>query len=169
MTAFWIAACGLAALAWLLLSAPLHRLGAPAAEPSRRTRAWLGVAVSAFAFVVYGFLGNIDALRTSPSQAASASLSTQAETATPSAAVASEAPVEAVEAMLDAMVIRMQAQAPGTVDAAGWRLVARSYASIRRYDGASRAYGLAIELAPDDQALRAELADLQKSLQAGAR
>ncbi|MGJ7613961.1 MULTISPECIES: tetratricopeptide repeat protein [unclassified Variovorax] len=166
MTAFWIAAAGLVALAWLMLSGPVRQaVAGPAVALSRRTRVGLAAAVAVFAFGVYGFLGDIDAVQVAPSPEA-ASVAAGSSDRSPATATATEPSAESVQEMLDGMVVRMQGQAPGTIDVAGWTLVARSYASIQRYDSANRAYDLALALAPDDAVLRAEQAQVQKSLQA---
>ena len=211
MTAFVIAACALAVLAWLLLFLPgaakpapgegrdaanlqilkeqlaaldreaaagaidvgeaaasrrdierrVHdEVGAatPAADvpaaPSRRTQLWLGIAIPVFAFGVYGFLGNPDALRQQTVQPSAARGASASPDPSP----------DAVQAMLDEMVQRMASQPQGTIDAAGWAMVARSYAAIQRHDSASRAYALALALAPTDAQLLAEQAQVMKAL-----
>lgn len=161
MNAFWIASASLAALAWLMLSWPAQTAAGPAVSQSRRTRIGLAAGIAVLSFGLYGFLGNIDAVRVAEPEAGAALAPA------PPDPQSSEPSAEAVQAMLDGMVGRMQGQAPGTIDAAGWALVARSYASIQRYDSANRAYALAIELAPHDAALRAEQAQVQSALRAG--
>lgn len=166
MTAFWIAAAGLVGLAGLMLSASgagRQAAAGPAVALSRRARTGLAAAIAVFAFGVYGFIGNIDALQMAPSPAG-ASVAAGAPARTSATDNATEPSAEAVQEMLDSMVVRMQGQAPGTIDVAGWTLVARSYASIQRFDSANRAYALALALAPDDAVLKAEQAQVQKSL-----
>ncbi|MFM9927288.1 hypothetical protein VLK31_30210 [Variovorax sp. H27-G14] len=167
MTAFWIAAAALAALGWLMLAAPgpVQQATGATRAPARRLRAWLGVAAAVFSFGVYGFLGNMDALKIEAMQ--TPAMGPASAQPTPPGTAAADPPAEAVQTMLDAMVSRMQAQPAGSIDAAGWTMVARSYASIRRYDDASRAYALAMALTPDDAALQAEQAQVLKAAQAG--
>ncbi|RYZ01324.1 MAG: hypothetical protein EOO24_15220 [Comamonadaceae bacterium] len=69
--------------------------------------------------------------------------------------------------MLDDMSTRMAAQREGTVDAAGWALVARSNAALQRFDKAAEAYARARALAPDDAQLLADHADVLAVLQGG--
>ncbi|MBU2410317.1 MAG: tetratricopeptide repeat protein, partial [Gammaproteobacteria bacterium] len=80
---------------------------------------------------------------------------------------AAEVPDQAVEAMLDAMAQKMATQTPGSTDAAGWTLLARSYASLQRFDDASRAYAQALALAPDDAQLLVDQADVLAMRQGG--
>jgi hypothetical protein len=155
MTVFWIAAVGLALLAWLMLSTAVVGTTRASATPSRSMRLWLGVGIPLFAFGMYGFLGNLDALRIS-------AISRISQLPTPGL---TDPPTEEVQSMLDSMVGRMKSQEAGTVDAAGWTMVARSYASIQRYESANRAYELAIKLAPGDAQLRAEQAQVERALQ----
>ena len=164
MTAFWIAAAGLAALGGLMLAGAGPQSDGAAMAVAPRMRTWLGVAAAVFAFGVYGFLGNMDALRWDGSQTLAASPANAQPTPAETAAV--EPSGEAVQSMLDAIVGRMQGQPAGTIDAAGWTMVARSYASIQRYDSANRAYALATALAPGDAALREEQAQALRALKA---
>lgn len=141
---------------------------------SRQLAAALSLAIAAVAFGLYGFLGNMEGIDvlpagnsaddSKPTTGATGNLS--ATTAT-SGADASTASTAAVEAMLDSMAERMASQREGTVDAAGWSLVARSYAALQRFDRASEAYARAIVLAPNDAQLLADQSDVLSMLQGG--
>lgn len=131
------------------------RAATPAQPPPRRALAALALAIPALAFGLYGFLGNLDGL------------APRIPTPAVAAAAPAEVPAQAVEAMLDDMARRMEAQAEGTTDATGWAMLARSYAALQRFDAAGRAYGRAIALAPDDAQLRADRADVLSKQQSG--
>ncbi len=125
------------------------------------------------AFGMYGFLGDMEAVASGPSSSSAGNTAIRsvekvaeasASDAPPGpAADASNAPVEA---MLDKMADSMARQREGTVDAAGWSLVARSYAALQRFDDASQAYSRALALSPDDAQLLADQADVLSMLQA---
>ncbi len=137
-----------------------HSSGAGAPSPfaavGRTTSVGLGLVVAAFAIGVYGFIGNLDALDPP---------AVVAEAAPP--ATADDSSAQGVSDMLDAMSTRMAAQREGTVDAAGWALVARSYASLQRFDKANDAFARARALAPNDAQLLADHADVLAMLQGG--
>ncbi|MDM0113776.1 c-type cytochrome biogenesis protein CcmI [Variovorax sp. J22R133] len=124
-------------------------------RPSRTSIAGLGLAIVVFAFAVYGYLGKPSALQPSRMDAAST-------------AAAQEAEARAAESMLDSMEQKMQGQRAGTVDAAGWALVARSYAALNRFDKASSAFARALSVAPDDPVLLVDQADVLAMLQGGS-
>jgi len=144
---------------------------------SHRMAATLALGVAGVAFGLYGFLGNVDALDpVAPSQAAAgpnevkvandvqvANGAASASAATP--ASGADASAASVEAMLDSMAASMARQREGTVDAAGWALVARSYATLQRFDRASQAYARALALTPDDAQLLADHSDVLSMLQ----
>lgn len=136
-----------------------------AARPSHRALTALGLGIPVLAFGLYGFLGNLDAL--APHAAAPALAAAPAAVAGANDA-STEVPSQAVEAMLDDMAKRMEGQAAGTTDAAGWALLGRSYAALQRFDAAGHAYGRAIALAPGDAQLLADMADVL-SMQQGRR
>lgn len=119
-------------------------------------RCGLGVAVAVFAIAAYAFLGNPRALRTAEVPA------TLARSDSPESSSAEQMPSQ-----LDDMVARMLQQPPGTVDASGWAMVARSYAAMERHEDASRAYALAIALAPGDKQLISEQARTMTALRRG--
>lgn len=141
-------------------------------KTSRRLGFALGVATAVAAFGTYGILGNMEAVASGPSafsagDTARRSVEKVAEISASDAtqgpgAEASNAPVEA---MLDKMAESMALQREGTVDVAGWSLVARSYAALQRFDDASLAYSRAIALAPDDAQLLADQSDVLSMLQ----
>lgn len=137
-------------------------VGQPSSASVRHARglstgasAGLALGIAAVAFGLYGFLGRPDAL-TQPAVASSSP-----------APAADEVSPQAVQAMLDGMARQMAAQPPGSTDASGWTLLARSYAALRRFEDASRAYARAIALTPDDAQLLADQADVLSMLQDG--
>ncbi|MGJ7506219.1 cytochrome c-type biogenesis protein CcmH [Variovorax sp. GT1P44] len=119
----------------------------PLPHLSRSAVAWLSAGVAVFSIGVYARLGNLDALAAAPEQAASA-------------APAESAQALEAEAMLDGMAARMEQQRAGSVDAAGWAMLARSYAATGRFENASRAFERALALQPDDAQLLADSADV---------
>ncbi|RZL45433.1 MAG: c-type cytochrome biogenesis protein CcmI [Variovorax sp.] len=131
-------------------------------EASRRLAVVLGVTMVVAAFGLYGILGAMGAVASSalPSSAVAAVRASDAPQGP--AADASNAPVEA---MLDKMAESMARQRDGTVDAAGWSLLARSYAALQRFEDASQAYSRALVLSPNDAQLLADQADVLSMLQ----
>lgn len=53
-----------------------------------------------------------------------------------------------IKQMVETLARRLEEQ--GSTDARGWQLLGRSYAILRRYDDAAKAYARAHELSPDD-------------------
>jgi cytochrome c-type biogenesis protein CcmH len=107
--------------------------GAPA--PGRRLALALGVALPVLAAVLYFLTGNPEAMRREAEHAQSA-------------------------AQLDAMVERLAAKLRANPDDAdGWKLLARSYSALGRYEDAAQAYAKAAARAPRDAQLLADFAD----------
>ena len=95
----------------------------------------VGVAVPLLALALYFLVGNPAAIQESVQHAYS--------------------PAE-IEAMLDRLAARLR-ESPGDVE--GWRLLARSYAALGRFEDAANAYEKAASLAPRDAQLLADYAD----------
>ena len=123
---------------------------APATAGSRTTAVAAGLAAALFAVLVYVTIGNPRGL--DPQAAA--------------APAAPEVTPEAMNAMLATLAKRLET---GTGDAAsdlkGWTMLARSYAALQRFPDASRAFGRALALAPNDAQLLADQADVLGMLQ----
>ena len=124
------------------------RAGPPPASQSSaarapRTAALLTVFVPALAIGLYATLGHREAL--SPQAAA------------PAPANITEGDVAA---MVDQLAKRLEGMAGQPNELEGWVLLARSYASMQRFDEADRAYQRAIALAPQEPQLRADRADM---------
>lgn len=77
----------------------------------------------------------------------------------PVAAVASDPAASAaeVERLVEALAQRMEAQPD---DPNGWRLLARTYAAMGRYEDASRTYARLMTMLPNDAQLMADYADV---------
>ena len=113
---------------------------APAIVEPRRgrwTAAVLAVAIPVSAALLYGVLGNFEALSPQPG-------------GTPGLAA------HEVEAMVAKLAARLE-QKPD--DVKGWTILARSYSAMQRLPEAVAAYAKAAALAPDDADLLADYAD----------
>ena len=121
---------------------------APAA-PGRASRTALALVVTLplLAAGLYGKLGN-----------------PQAITLPGAAKPAAEVSQQDVEAMVQKLAERMEAQ-PG--DPRGWALLGRTYAAMQRFPEADRAYSKALALSPQDAQLLADQADVKAMLQEG--
>lgn len=117
---------------------------APTAAAVPRATLWLLViAVPVLAVALYAMLG-------APAALAPGATSAQREP-TP----------QDVEAMVARLAERMEKQPPGRAeDLEGWVMLGRSYAVLQRYPEASRAFGRALQLAPDDPQLLVDQADV---------
>jgi cytochrome c-type biogenesis protein CcmH len=116
---------------------------APAAAGRAGPTAWvLALGVPLLAAGLYTQIGEPDALAPPPA-----------------AAVASDPAASAaeVERLVEALAQRMEAQ-PG--DPNGWRLLARTYAAMGRYEDASRTYARLMTMLPPDAQLMADYADV---------
>lgn len=104
----------------------------------------LGLLLPAVAIALYGALGNRDALAPrAQSPAAAASALSEAD----------------VVAMVEQLAQRMPGLAGQPNELEGWVLLARSYASMQRFDEADRAWQRAIALAPQEAQFYADRAD----------
>lgn len=138
MTVFLIAAAVMAAFALALVLPPLLRTsvagpaGGESAGKASRATAWsVAVAVPLVAAGLYAALGNPRGLE-------------------PAAEQAGLAAPPRIEAMVARLAARLKEQPQ---DAAGWRMLARSYETLRRFEAAADAYRRVV-------ALEGESADL---------
>lgn len=140
MSAFLFAAAALAALALAFVLPPLLRpASAPAATqdaaPRRAAAALIGAGLPLAAALLYAAVGTPQALLAPAAPPA-------AEAQGPAAIGPSQ-----IEAMVAGLAARL-ARTPG--DAEGWRMLARSYETLRRFDGAVDAYRHLAALEPND-------------------
>lgn len=120
-----------------------------------KTAIAIGAFVPLFAFVMYGLLGNPEAMLPRP-------------TGAPAAAGGEAGGVtsEQIEGMVAKLAKRLETQAsPQTGDDQAWTMLGRSYAVLQRFPEASRAFARARELAPNDPQLMADHADVLAMLQ----
>jgi len=108
-----------------------------------RTAALLALFVPALAIGLYATLGNREALAP--------------QVAAPAPANVSE---RDVATMVEQLAQRLEGMAGQPNELEGWVLLARSYASMQRFEEADRAYLRAIALAPQEPQLRADRADV---------
>ena len=126
----------------------------PPATPLRtgRTAIAVGAFVPLFAFVVYGLLG--DPVAMLPRQAPVAGAGQEEVTAAQ------------IEAMVEKLAQRLDNQTTAQDgDAQAWTMLARSYTVLQRYADASRAYGRARALMPENAQLLADHADVMAMVQ----
>jgi cytochrome c-type biogenesis protein CcmH len=137
MIGFIFAAIAMTALAlWFVLFPLLRRI--PGDAPPRRWPVLLvALALPAVAAAHYLALGHTAALLPAPKTASQAA----AQPATPSVGP------EQIEAMVARLAARLKSQPD---DADGWRMLARSYEGLRRFDQAVDAYRHLLALTPDD-------------------
>ena len=133
----------------------LEEAGDTAAAPTGEARAprtaiALAIAVPALALALYAALGTPEAL--APEVASS----------TPGGVGRDE-----VEAMVEQMAQRLEADAQEGADPMAWALLGRSFAALGRFDDATRAFARATALAPNDAQLLADHADVLAMRQGG--
>ena len=132
MTAFILSAGAMLALALLLVLRPLLAdgrapgagAGGPEARPLRRQAAIVSLAVVALSGSLYYVLGTPRGLQ-------------------PEAAQAPVVGPDQIQAMVGRLAARLKTQ---PADAAGWRMLARSYETLRRFSEAGEAYRQLIKL-----------------------
>ena len=125
---------------------------APVPKRAGKTAIGLGLFVPLFVFVVYALVGDPQAMLP-PS-----------ESAVP--APAGEASMAQIEAMVEKLAQRLEAKTTAeTGDDKAWTMLARSFAALQRYPEASRAYGRARALSPENAQLLADHADVLAMLQ----
>ncbi|MEO6626533.1 MAG: c-type cytochrome biogenesis protein CcmI [Burkholderiaceae bacterium] len=123
-------------------------------SPDRASKTAITVAITLplFAFVLYGLLGDPEAML--PRAAAQA-------TGAPG-----EVTMPQIEAMVAKLAQRLENQtAPQEGDGQAWTMLARSYSVLQRYADASRAYARARALVPESAQLLADHADVMAMLQ----
>ncbi len=117
-----------------------------------KTAITLAITLPLFAFVVYGLLGDPEAmLPRAPQQAAGAP---------------GQVTMPQIEAMVEKLAQRLENQAtPQEGDGQAWTMLARSYTVLQRYADASRAYTRARALVPENAQMLADHADVLAMLQ----
>jgi cytochrome c-type biogenesis protein CcmH/NrfG len=135
MTMFFVAATLMLALALAFVLAPLLR-PVEGAAPASKPGAWLSAAlVVGVALFLYAMLGNPAGIRPLETAVAPAAINAQ-----------SVGPAQ-IEAMVQRLSARLKTQ-PN--DAEGWRMLSRSYETLRRFDQAADAYRHLLALEPDN-------------------
>ena len=132
-----------------LEEAQVAGLTPPAATRASKTAVALAVCLPLFAFVTYGLLGDPQAMLPRPASAAQ-----------------NEVTLPQIEAMVAKLAQRLDNQpTPQEGDAQAWTMLARSYSMLQRYADASRAYGRARALQPENAQLLADHADVMAMVQ----
>lgn len=122
------------------------------AGSARRTALVLGAVIPVFVLGAYAVKGNLAALDPGATRAP--------------VEHSSEINMAQVEEMVDKLAKRLESQTvPQPDDVQRWTMLARSYSFLQRLPEASRAYGRAIALAPNDAQLLADQADVLGALQ----
>ena len=138
MTPFLLAAAAMVALALSFVLPPLLRAQAgvhPALARRRRSAVAVGLGLPMIAATLYAALGTPQALL--------------APSPTPAVAAAPDGPPQIGPAQIEAMVARLAERLknePGDVD--GWRMLAHSYETLRRFPAAVDAYRHLMALEP---------------------
>lgn len=123
---------------------------------SPTTLRWFALAVPLLAIALYSVIGNPAGLSAGPSPAAAQAAAEPEPEVSP----------EAVQAMLASLAQQLEKPSGNpAADLQGWTMLARSYAALRRFADADRAYARAIALAPRDAQLLADRADVLAVLQ----
>jgi cytochrome c-type biogenesis protein CcmH len=116
-----------------------------------KTAVAVAVLVPLFSFLVYGLVGDPEAML---------------PRAAPTAAGQGEITMPQIEAMVEKLAQRLENQTtPQEGDAQAWTMLARSYSVLQRYADASRAYGRARALMPEDAQMLADHADVMAMVQ----
>lgn len=143
MTSFLFAAAALVALALSFVLPPLLRTEAgahPGAASSRSSAIAVGLGVPVLAVALYAAIGSPQALLAPPSAPVAAA---------PDASDAPDTAPRIGPAQIEAMVTRLAERLktePDDVD--GWRMLAHSYETLRRFDAAVDAYRHLMQLEP---------------------
>lgn len=162
MTGFAVVSGALVLTAGACVTWPLWRARAADSQPAT-SRAWaagLTVALAAFTAGVYVWVGTPQALngpipvaQWEEPAASEAEASAAPEAPAPGEAAA---PTQAqIEGMVNRLATRLQTQPD---DAAGWRMLARSYETLGRFDEAVQAYQRLLALQPPDADLLTDYA-----------
>lgn len=162
MSGFAVVSGALVLTAGACVTWPLWRARAAEPQPAIR-RAWaagLTVALAAFTAGVYVWVGTPQALE-GPIPVAQWEEPAASESEAPAAPEApapggTTAPTQAqIEGMVNRLATRLQTQPD---DAAGWRMLARSYETLGRFDEAVQAYQRLMQLQPPDADLLTDYA-----------
>lgn len=162
MTGFSVVSGALVLTAGACVTWPLWRARAAEPQPARG-RAWaagLTAALAAFTAGVYVWVGTPQALE-GPIPVAQWEEPPASESEAPVAPEApapgeTAAPTQAqIEGMVNRLATRLQTQPD---DAAGWRMLARSYETVGRFDEAVQAYQRLLALQPPDADLLTDYA-----------
>jgi cytochrome c-type biogenesis protein CcmH len=120
-----------------------HAAGKPAGATQRWPALAVALAIPALAGSLYWALGTPKALDPDSRAPLAQAPSTEQPAGLDTAAVG---PAQ-IEAMVARLAERLKAQPD---DAKGWRMLARSYETLRRFDQAEQAYQRLLQLAPND-------------------
>ena len=132
-----------------LEEAQVAGLSPPTATRASKTAVMFAVCLPLFAFVIYGVLGDPQAMLPRAASAAQ-----------------NDVTLPQIEAMVEKLAQRLDNQpAPQEGDAQAWTMLARSYSVLQRYADASRAYGRARALQPENAQLLADHADVMAMVQ----
>jgi cytochrome c-type biogenesis protein CcmH len=148
MTLFLLSAAGLTTLALAFVLPGLLRPATPTlgrghdTQPQPQTHPrlalGLGLAVPVLAIALYAALGNPKGL---------SAVASALPAPSPDAAAQAQATTTQIEGMVARLASRLQANPD---DLAGWRMLAKSYESLGRFDQAVQAYAALDKLQPDD-------------------
>lgn len=120
-----------------------------------KTAVLVGVFIPVFALLLYTLLGTPQALLPNAGLAAA-----------PAKNPSGEVTQAQIEEMVAKLAQRMESKTTAEAgDLQGWTMLARSYSVLQRYTEASRAYGRARALAPEDAQLMADHADVMAMVQ----
>lgn len=163
-----------------------QRLPAPSARSASGSLWAIGLGVPALVLLVYGWTGNPHMIEAQRGLARAVDLVAAPQRAAQEAAQgvaqgvaqgspqgpppAGSVPVgrEQVELMVMRMAQGLQATEPRPEDAPLWEILARSYASLQRFEEASAAFATADRLRPGSAQLLADHADVLSMLQGGS-
>ena len=149
-------------------------LAAPSARPASGSLWAIGLGVPALVLLVYGWTGNPHMIEAQRGLARAAELAAAPQRAAQESLQvpppAGSVPVgrEQVELMVMRMAQGLQATEPRPEDAPLWEILARSYASLQRFEEASAAFATADRLRPGSAQLLADHADVLSMLQGGS-
>ena len=125
---------------------------APVPKRAGKTAVGMGLFIPLFVFVVYALVGDPQAMLPQSESVA--------------AGPAGEVSMAQIESMVDKLARRLETKTTAEAgDDKAWTMLARSFAALQRYPEASRAYGRARALSPDDAQLLADHADVLAMLQ----
>lgn len=125
---------------------------APVPKRAGKTAVGIGLFIPLFVFVVYALVGDPQAMLPQSESVA--------------AGPAGEVSMAQIESMVEKLAQRLETKTTAEAgDDKAWTMLARSFAALQRYPEASRAYGRARALSPDDAQLLADHADVLAMLQ----